>query len=99
MRPGYVRYNASVDNTDERVSVYQSADKNTTVIVAMNVSSTNTDGLGLNLSNITYTNSAVYRSTFSTPIATGERWANLGSVSTSGISLPPQSVVTIVLTN
>ena len=99
VRPGYVRYNASVDNTDERISVYQSTDQKTTVIVAMNVSSANIDGLGLDLSNITYTNSAVYRSTFSTPITTGERWANLGSVSASGISLPPQSVVTIVLTH
>jgi len=99
IRPGYVRYNATVDNTDERISVYQSTDKKNTVIVAMNVSSTATDGLALNLSNIVYSNSTVYRSTFSTPIATGERWANLGAFTSTGISLPPQSVVTIVLTN
>jgi glucuronoarabinoxylan endo-1,4-beta-xylanase len=99
IRPGYVRYNATVDNTDERISVYQSTDKKTTVIVALNVSSTATDGLALDLSTIGYSNSTVYRSTFSTPIATGERWANLGSLSGNGISLPPESVITIVLTN
>ena len=97
VRPGYVRYNASVSNTDERVSVYQSSDQKTTVIVAMNLSPTATDGLSLNLSNVTYTSSTVYRSTFSTPISTGERWANLGGYSANGLSLPPQSVATIVL--
>jgi glucuronoarabinoxylan endo-1,4-beta-xylanase len=99
IRPGYIRYNATVDNTDERISVYQSTDKKNTVVVAMNVSSTATDGLALDLSTIAYSNSTVYRSTFSTPIATGERWANLGAFTSNGISLPPQSVVTIVLTN
>ncbi|HEY0306755.1 MAG TPA: Ig-like domain repeat protein [Acidobacteriaceae bacterium] len=99
VRPGYVRYNAAVDNTDERVSVYRSADAKTTVIVALNVSSTATDGLLLSLSNIGYASSVVYRSSFSSPIATGERWANLGSYNSSGIVLPPLSVVTIVLTN
>jgi glucuronoarabinoxylan endo-1,4-beta-xylanase len=98
VRPGYIRYNASVTNTDERVSVYQSADQKTTVIVAMNLSASATDGLSLNLANVTYTASMVYRSTFSTPIATGERWANLGAYSSNGLSLPPQSVATIVLT-
>jgi glucuronoarabinoxylan endo-1,4-beta-xylanase len=99
IRPGYIRYDASVDNTDERISVYRSADQKTTVIVAMNVSSIATDGLALDLSSIAYSNSTVYRSTFSTPIATGERWANLGPVTSAGVSLPPQAVITIVLTN
>jgi O-glycosyl hydrolase len=99
IRPGYVRYNASVDNTDERVSVYQSPDKKTTVIVAMNVSTTATDTMSLDLSGVTYTNSAMYRSTFSTPISTGERWATLGVVTPTSITLAPQAVVTIVLSN
>ena len=99
VRPGYVRYNASVDNPDERVSVYQSTDKKTTVIVAMNLSASATDGISLSLGNVAYTTSTVYRSTFSTPIATGERWANLGAYSSNGILLPPQSVVTVVLSN
>jgi glucuronoarabinoxylan endo-1,4-beta-xylanase len=109
IRPGYVRYNATVDNSDERVSVYQSPDKKTTVIVVLNVSTTATDGLALNLSNISYANSVMYRSTFSLPIATGERWNNLGSYiaptsqsgnnTNGGINLAPQSAVTIVLTN
>jgi glucuronoarabinoxylan endo-1,4-beta-xylanase len=99
VKPTYVRYNATVDNTDERVSVYQSPDKKTTVIVVLNTSSSVTDGLSLNLSNITYANSTVYRSSFATAIATGERFANLGSYNSAGINLPPQSAVTIVLTN
>jgi glucuronoarabinoxylan endo-1,4-beta-xylanase len=99
IRPGYVRYNASVDNTDERVSVYQSPDKKTTVIVAMNVSTTATDTMSLDLSGVTYTGSTMYRSTFSAPISTGERWANLGSVTPASITLGPQAVVTIVLSN
>ena len=99
IRPGYVRYNASVDNADERVSVYQSPDKKTTVIVAMNVSTTATDTMSLDLSGVTYTGSTMYRSTFSAPIATGERWANLGAVTPSSITLGPQAVVTIVLSN
>ena len=99
IRPGYVRYNASVDNVDERVSIYQSPDKKTTVIVAMNVSTTATDTMSLDLSGVTYTSSAMYRSTFSTPIATGERWASLGAVTPTSITLGPQAVVTIVLSN
>ena len=103
VRPGYVRYNATIDNTDERVSVYQGTNPNTgkqaTVIVVLNVSTTTTDGLSLNLSNITYANSTVYRSSFATAIATGERFTNLGSYNPAGINLPPQSVVTIVLSN
>ena len=109
VRPGYVRYNATIDNTDERVSVFQSADTKTTVIVALNTSATATDGLSLNLSNITYTTSTMYRSTFSQPISTGERWDNLGSYiaptsssgsnNSGGINLGPQSAVTIVLTH
>jgi glucuronoarabinoxylan endo-1,4-beta-xylanase len=98
IRPGYTRYGATINNTDERVSVYQSADTKTTVIVVMNLSATVTDGLSLALGNISYTNSTVYRSTFSTPILTGERWANLGAYSSNGLSLPPQAVATIVLT-
>ncbi|HEY5382344.1 MAG TPA: Ig-like domain repeat protein [Acidobacteriaceae bacterium] len=100
IKPGYVRYNATVDNTDERVSVYQSPDQKTTIIVALNVSTSKTDVLALDLSSITYTTSALYRSTFSQPITTGERWASLGAYdSTNGITLAPQSAVTIVLTN
>jgi len=99
VKPTYVRYNATIDNTDERVSVYQSPDKKTTVIVVLNTSSSTTDGLSLNLSNITYANSTVYRSSFATAIATGERLTNIGSYNSAGIVLPPQSVVTIVLTN
>ena len=98
IRPGYVRYNATVDNPDERVSVYQSADQKTTIIVVLNLSATTTDGFALNLSNVSYSNSVVYRSTFSSPITTGERWANLGAYSSTGLSLPPQAVATIVLT-
>jgi glucuronoarabinoxylan endo-1,4-beta-xylanase len=97
VRPGYIRYNALVNNTDERMSVYQSPDGKTTVIVVMNLSATATDGLSMNLSNVAYSTSTVYRSTFSTPIATGERWANLGGYSSNGLSLPPQSIATIVL--
>ncbi|HEY5331237.1 MAG TPA: Ig-like domain repeat protein [Acidobacteriaceae bacterium] len=97
IRPGYMRYNASVDNTDERVSVYQSPDKKTTVIVAMNVSTTATDTMSLDLSGVPYTNSAMYRSTFSQPISTGERWNTLGPVTPTSITLGPQAVVTIVL--
>jgi glucuronoarabinoxylan endo-1,4-beta-xylanase len=97
VRPGYVRYNATINNTDERISVYQSPDLSKTVIVVMNLSATATDGLSLTLSNVTYSTSAVYRSTFSTPISGGERWASLGSYSANGLSLPPQSIATIVL--
>jgi len=98
VKPGYVRYNITVDNTNERVSVYQSGGAATTGIVVLNTSATATDGLSLNLSGLSYSSSTMYRSTFSTPITTGERWANLGSATpAAGISLPPQSVVTIVL--
>ena len=99
VRPGYIRYNATVDNTDERVSVFRSADAKTTVIVVLNTSPTATDGFSLSLANLPYTISAVYRSSFQTPVATGERWANLGAYASSGLLLPPQSVATIVLSN
>lgn len=101
IRPGYIRYSATSSNTDEDISVYQSPDKKTTVIVILNTSTTATDTIGLDLSSITYANSAVYRSSFATPITTAgaERWNSLGAYTTQGISLPPQSEVTVVLTN
>ncbi len=103
VRPGYVRYTGIVDNPDERISVYQSPDGKTTVIVVLNTSSTTTDGLSLDLSGVNYTSSAMYRSSFAQAITTGERFASLGaylapSGNSGGINLPPQSVVTIVLT-
>jgi O-glycosyl hydrolase len=101
VRPGYIRYDSSVSNTDEDISVYQSPDTKTTVIVILNTSTTTTDTIGLNLSSITYTNSTVYRSSFATPITNpgAERWNNLGAYTVQGISLPPQSEVTVVLTD
>ena len=101
VRPGYVRYDATINNADEDISVYQSPDTKTTVIVILNTSTTTTDNVGLDLSSITYANSAVYRSSFSTPITTpgAERWNKLGSYTSQGISLPPQSEVTVVLSN
>jgi hypothetical protein len=109
VRPGYVRFNAAVDNTDERVSVFQSPDTKTTVIVVLNTSASATDGLSVDLSTITYATSTIYRSSFSQAISNGERWNNLGayipptsssgSNNSGGINLPPQSAVTIVLTH
>jgi hypothetical protein len=80
------------------------------VIVVLNTSSSATDGLSLTLTGITYANSTIYRSSFSQPITTGERLNNLGSYiapsgssptsnNRGGINLPPQSEVTIVLSN
>jgi glucuronoarabinoxylan endo-1,4-beta-xylanase len=101
IRPGYIRYNATISNADEDISVYQSPDTKTTVIVILNTYTATTDNVGLDLSSITYANSAVYRSSFATPITTpgAERWNNLGAYTSQGISLPPQSAVTVVLTN
>jgi glucuronoarabinoxylan endo-1,4-beta-xylanase len=100
IRPGYIRYDATSSNADEDVSVFQSPDAKTTVVVILNVSTTATDTLTLDLSSISYTGSAVYRSSFATPItsANAERWNSLGAYSSQGISLPPQSEVTVVLT-
>jgi glucuronoarabinoxylan endo-1,4-beta-xylanase len=100
IRPGYIRYDATVDNPDEDVSVFQSPDAQTTVIVVLNTSTTTTDTFGLNLSSGTYNNSKVYRSSFGTPITStnAERWNSLGSYTANGVTLPPQSAVTIVLT-
>jgi glucuronoarabinoxylan endo-1,4-beta-xylanase len=101
IRPGYVRYNATISNADEDISVYQSPDTKTTVIVILNTSTAITDNVGLDLSSIHYINSAVYRSSFATPITSpgAERWNKLGTYTSQGISLPPQSEVTVVLTN
>jgi O-glycosyl hydrolase len=100
IRPGYVRYDATISNTDEDISVYQSPDMKTTVMVILNTSTTATDTVGLDLSSITYTNSSVYRSSFATPITstTAERWNNLGAYNSQGITMAPQSEVTVVLT-
>ena len=97
IRPGYVRYNATVSNADELISAYQSPDAKTLVVVVMNISSSATDQFALNAPGQSYSSSTVYRSTFSTPIATGERWSNLGALPAGGLSLSPQSVATIVL--
>jgi O-glycosyl hydrolase len=101
IRPGYIRYNATSSNGDEDTSVYQSPDGKTTVIVILNTSTSVTDTVGLNLSNITYTNSAMYRSSFATPITTSgaERFNSIGAYTAQGITMPPESEVTVVLTN
>lgn len=97
VRPGYVRYNASINNADERVSAYESADKKTVVVVVLNTSASVTDQFALNVGSFAFSSSTVVRSTFSQPILTGERWDNLGALPATGIALPPQSVATIVL--
>ncbi len=97
VRPGYIRYNATVTNADELISAYRSPDTKTIVVVVMNTSASATDVFGLNAGSTTYSSSTVYRSTFSTAIATGERWSNQGSLPAGGLTLPPQSVATIVL--
>lgn len=102
IRPGYIRYNATSSNPNEDVSVYQSPDTKTTVIVLLNTSTTATDTVGLDLSSITYANSQIFRSSFATPITTtgAERWNNIGSYNAAqGITMPPQSEVTVLLTN
>ncbi len=101
IRPGYIRFNATSNNSDEDVSVYQSPDTKTTVIVILNTSTTATDTVGLDLSPITYTSSAIYRSSFATPITSpsAERWNDIGAYTAQGITMPPQSEVTVVLTN
>lgn len=100
IRPGYIRYNATSTNPNESISVFQSPDHKTTVIVVLNISTTATDTLGLNLTGILYNTSSVYRSSFATPLTTtgAERWNNLGPYNTTqGLTLPPQSAATIVL--
>jgi O-glycosyl hydrolase len=101
IRPGYIRYNATSSNADEDTSIYQSPDGKTTVIVILNTSTSVTDTVGLNLSNITYTSSAMYRSSFATPITTtgAERFNSIGAYTSQGITMPPESEVTVVLTN
>ncbi len=100
IRPGYIRYNATSSNADEDVSVYQSPDTKTTVIVILNTSTSTTDTVGLDLSTITYTTSAMYRSSFATAITSpsAERWNSIGAYTTQGITMGPQSEVTVVLT-
>jgi O-glycosyl hydrolase len=97
VRPGYVRYGAGIDNANERISAYESPDQKTLVVVVLNVSASATDTFALSSGSFSYTKSTVIRSTFSTPIATGERWNNLGGLPSAGLSLPPQSVATIIL--
>ena len=101
IRPGYIRYNATSSNADEDISVYQSPDTKTTVIVILNTSTSVTDTVGLDLSAITYANSAMYRSSFATAItnSSAERWNNIGAYTSQGITMPPQSEVTVLLTN
>jgi hypothetical protein len=101
IRPGYIRYSATSSNPDEDTSVYQSPDGKTTVIVILNTSTTATDTVSLDLSPITYTTSAMYRSSFATPITTAgaERWNSIGAYTSQGITMPPQSEVTVLLTN
>jgi len=100
IRPGYIRYEATSSNADEDVSVYQSPDAKTTVIVILNTSTSKTDTVGLDLSTITYTTSAMYRSSFATAITSpgAERWNSIGAYTSQGITMGPQSEVTIVLT-
>src|SRR6202789_4543182 len=101
IRPGYIRYNATSSNADEDVSVYRSPDTKTTVIVILNTSTSVTDTVGVDLSTITYANSAMYRSSFATAItsASAERWNDIGAYTSQGITMAPQSEVTILLTN
>ncbi len=100
VRPGYIRYDATSDNPNEVISVFQSPDKSKTVLVVLNTSTSVTDTLALKLAGVNYSTSAIYRSSFNTPITTAgaERWALLGSYSAQGVTLPPQSAVTVVLT-
>ena len=95
VRPGYTLYPLTVDNTNERVSSYLSPDKKTLVIVLLNTSASATDTVALDLSKLTTTSSAIYRSTFSGT----ERYASLGALPTGNtVTLGPQAVATVKIT-
>jgi glucuronoarabinoxylan endo-1,4-beta-xylanase len=101
VRPGYTLYLVTVDNPDERVSSYASADGKTVVVVLLNTSASATDTVALDLSKLNVTGSTVYRSTFSVAltVAGAERWNNLGALPTGDtVTLAPNAVATVVLT-
>lgn len=85
---------ATSDLTDIRVSAYNSPDKNQLTIVLINNGSAQ-HTVDISQTGFNAASSEVYR----TSINGSERFASLGSLSGSSVTMPAQSVATVVLYN
>ena len=108
--PGYTRVDATVSDPTVKVSAFVSGDKTRLVAVVLNTSLTAPAKLALNMAGFTAKSSAMYRSILPPPTVTpttgekigvcgpGERFRALGALPKGLLTLPPRSIVTIVLT-
>ncbi|MES2460170.1 MAG: glycoside hydrolase family 30 beta sandwich domain-containing protein [Armatimonadota bacterium] len=108
--PGYKRVTAGTSDPAIKMSAYLSPDKSRLVAVALNTSTTVAAKLSLTMRGFTGTSSAIYRSVLPPPPVTptegekvgvsgpGERFRSLGRLPKGNtVTLPPHSIVTIVL--
>ncbi len=90
--PGFQRVSATSDLADIKVSAYSSADKSQLTMVLINKGSSEST-VTLNLNGFSVANSAVYRSSLNGT----ERFAELGSLTGNAVTMPAQSVATVVV--
>jgi O-glycosyl hydrolase/fibronectin type 3 domain-containing protein len=90
IEPGFMRIGAGSGNSDILVSSYLSPNNKRLVAVLINRSATNSAYVTLNSGSYGYDASAVYQTT------SEERWAALGPVIGSQLTLPVSSLTTVI---
>ena len=95
VQPGFQRYAMRVDHPALRVSAFLSPDLNRLVAVFVNTSTTETVAPALVADDYTTSTAQIFRSNFA---GQDERFALVGGLDETGaLSLPPQSVATVVI--
>ena len=98
IRPGYKRVSVQVPSSSSlAASAYISPDGKTLVAVLLNTSLTAQAVVGLNFTGFSPSTSSIYMTQFNLPSGTTNPWTNIGSLNGNTVTMPAESIVTVVM--
>jgi glucuronoarabinoxylan endo-1,4-beta-xylanase len=97
IRPGYKRVGVQTSSSSLAASAYISADGKTLVAVLLNTSLTTSANVQLNFTGFAPSTSSAYVTQFNLPSGTTNPWNNVGSLNNNTVTLPAESIATVVL--
>ena len=98
IRPGYKRVSMQVPSSSSlAASAYISPDGKTLVAVLLNTSLTAQAVVGLNFTGFSPSTSSIYMTQFNLPSGTTNPWTNIGSLNGNTVTMPAESIVTVVM--
>ena len=99
VRPGYKRVDVQISPSSSSLaaSAYISPDGKTLVAVLLNTSLTAQAIVGLNFTGFSPSTSTAYQTVFTLPSGTSNPWNNIGSLDGNTVTLPAESMTTVVM--